>query len=89
MLCPCKCDSIRIIVCLHTTQVLSTSVADALAYFDDPSTKETKHFIRMFDKFFDCMNVRSMNEWVSKKKPNLKPYNNTDSRLKVDGLLLL
>ena len=65
--------------------MLSTSVADALAYFDDPSAKETEHFIRVFDKFFDCMNVRSMNEWMSKKKPNLKPYNNPDdSRLEVD-----
>ena len=43
-------------------QVLSTSVASALAYYNDPSTTETEHFCRQFDRFFDCMNVRSKSE---------------------------
>jgi len=33
-------------------------VADAFAYFADDSTTETERFIRYFDGFFDCMNVR-------------------------------
>ena len=37
----------------HTlTQVLSKSVADALAYFGDPETEQTEKFLRLFDKFF-------------------------------------
>lgn len=37
-----------------------------------------------FDKFFDCLNVRSLDEWAKKKKPYLKPYrSSTDERLGV------
>ena len=35
-------------------------MADALAYFSDPRTEETERFIRYFDKFFDCLNARSL-----------------------------
>ncbi len=52
-------------------QVLSKSVADALAYFDNPATEETEKFCRTFDRFFDCLNVRSTKEWVTKRKPDL------------------
>lgn len=63
---------------------MSTSVANALAYFGDPKTKETEHFIRQFDRFFDCLNVRSLYEWEQKKKEDLKPYTSPeDVRLKV------
>ena len=66
------------------SQVLSKSVADALAYFGDPATKETEHFIRQFDRLFDCLNVRSLSEWSHKNKPDLKPYTSPDdSRLEV------
>ena len=34
-------------------------MADALAYFGDPKTEEVERFIRYFDKFFDCLNVKS------------------------------
>ncbi len=59
-------------------------MADALAYFSDESTTETENFVRMFDRFFDCLNVRSLSEWKSKLKPDLQPYTSPDdSRLKV------
>ena len=62
-------------------------MADALAYFGDEETAETEKFIRMFDRFFDCMNVRSISEWKSKLKPDLQPYTCTDDcRLKVRGI---
>ena len=67
-------------------QVLSTTVANAFAYEDKPHTKETERFIRIFDKFFDLMNVRSMKEGIYKRKPNLSPYRNdshTEEHLKV------
>ncbi len=64
--------------------VLSTSVADALSYYNNPDTKDTEHLCRMFDKLFDCLNVRSPREWITKKKPNLKPYTSADDcRLEV------
>lgn len=61
-------------------QVLSKSVGDALAYFGDEETAETEKFVQMFDRFFDCMNVRSLTEWKSKLKPDLKPYTSADDR---------
>ena len=59
-------------------------MADALAYFDDPQTKETERFIRYFDKLFDCLNVRSTSEWKTSQKPERKPYTSSeDVRLEV------
>ena len=59
-------------------------MADVLAYFGDPATKETEYFVRQFDRLFDCLNVWSLSEWVQKKKPDLKPYTSPeDGRLKV------
>ena len=69
--------------------MLSQSVASAFAYFNDPATVETQRFVSYFDKFFDCLNVRSFNEYVRKRKPQLKPYTSpSDERLKVNGRLL-
>lgn len=78
------CTYIRIMVVLSIVQVLSQSVANAFSYFGDPDTTETQRFVSLFDKFFDCLNVRSTNEWISKRKPNLKPYTSpSDERLEV------
>ena len=63
---------------------MSESVAKGFEYYGGSEMEETIRFIRMFDKFFDCLNVRSPVEHVKKKKPNLKPYTNShDERLKV------
>lgn len=65
-------------------QVLSVSVAKALEYFNDPSTQETQKFCQMFDRFFDCLNVRSYVEGRKKRKPDLLPYRTvSDTRFKV------
>ena len=38
----------------------------------------------MFDKFFDCMNTRNLDEGMRKLKPDLNGYfSEKDSRLKV------
>ncbi len=59
-------------------------MANALSYYKDPSTTETEHFCRQFDRFFDCLNVRSKSEWYTKKKDDLKPYTSLDDvRLNV------
>ena len=41
------------------TEVLSTSVSVALKEFGQPETAGTAKYCEMFDKFFDCLNVRN------------------------------
>jgi hypothetical protein len=59
---------------------LSKTVADALAYFGDASTTETQKFVLMFDRLFDCLNVRNYKQWKEKRKPDLKPYSSADDK---------
>ena len=57
---------------------------EAFEYFGDHSTKEIQKFVALLDRFFDCLNVRSLNEWAVKWKPDLKAYFSTDdTRLQV------
>ena len=64
--------------------MLSKSVAEAFAYFGDPETEETEKFVRHFDDFSDCVNVRSFSEWMTSRKPNRKPFTSpNDPRLQV------
>ena len=60
-------------------QVLSSTVANV------EETEETEKFVRYFDKFFDCLNVRSLSECgVHSRKPDLRPYRSPDDpRLQV------
>lgn len=54
--------------------------------------KETERFVRIFDRFFDMLNTRSMNESIFKRKPDLAPYRTSeDTRLMVNlhGINLL
>lgn len=49
---------------------------------------ETEKFCRMFDRFFDCMNTRNLDEAKFKRKPDLRAYfKPADSRLKVRNLV--
>ena len=62
------------------------SVSDAFAYFGDPLTEETQKFVLTFDRFFDCLNVRSLEEGALKRKPDRKPYcSPDDSRFSVSA----
>ena len=64
--------------------MLSKSVADGFEYYKVPGTSETTRFVRMFDKAFDCLNVRNLHEWREKRKADRKPYDSpTDERLEV------
>jgi len=49
---------------------LSESVANALAFYGDRNTRETERFVRQLDKFFDCLNVRNLEEHRKRRKPN-------------------
>ena len=51
---------------------------------NNPATIATRKFIELFNKFFDCLNVRNCNEGVRKKNANLYPYRSgDDERLTV------
>lgn len=59
-------------------------MAKALQFYGDPQTSETQRFVEFFDAFFDCLNVRNSQEYIKKRKPNLKPYTDpNDGRLTV------
>ena len=65
-------------------QVLSCSVANAMEYLGCPDMQETVRFVRIFDRFFDMLNTRSLEEGIHKRKPDLAPYRTAeDGRLKV------
>lgn len=70
-------------ICMYT-QVLSESVALALHLTGGESAHETAKFIRMVDRFFDCLNVTSYDEGKRKRKIFLQPYRSeNDFRFKV------
>ena len=64
--------------------MLSSSVGNAFEYYGLEETQETEIFVRYFDKFFDCLNVRCTSESIHSRKPDLRPYRSPDDpRLKV------
>ena len=38
---------------------MSETVASALQHVNEEGTRETRHFIRTIDRFFDAMNVKN------------------------------
>ena len=46
--------------------------------------QETARFIGLMDRFFDCLNSRSLEEAERKRKPDLAPYRSEmDERFEV------
>ena len=59
-------------------------MANDLDFYGLKETKETEKFVRMFDKSFDCRNVRCISASVQHRKSDLRPYRSPDDeRLKV------
>ena len=55
--------------------------------FQNEDYSETAKFCKMFDRFFDCMNVRSICEGRNKRKPDLEPYQDVvDTRFHVSHM---
>lgn len=66
------------------SQVMSETVACALEVLNREATQQTRLFIRMMDKFFDCLNVKSKKIGERKRKDFLKPYTTPlDERFEV------
>ena len=63
---------------------MSESVASALDVLNNEATQETRIFIRMIDRFFDIMNIRTPSEVSQKNKERKKPFTKPDDhRFKV------
>ena len=58
----------------YAVQILSKTVSTVLTHHGPPDASETARFCEMLDSFFDCLNVRSYDEHIRKRKPFLKPY---------------
>ena len=58
-------------------KVLSSSVSIALKSFGPQEAAGTALYCEMFDKFFDCLNLRNCTEHITKQKPFFKPYSST------------
>ena len=64
--------------------MLNDSVATALDTFGGMETEETAKFARMFNHFFDCLNVTNYSARMKERNPFKAPYRGpTDFRLKV------
>ena len=62
--------------------IICSSVASALDYFGHD---ETQRFVKMFHRFIDCLNVRSMSKSIHS---DLRPYHSPDDpRLRVSCYL--
>ncbi|KAK6168333.1 hypothetical protein SNE40_020890 [Patella caerulea] len=59
-------------------QVLSRSVGLIIEEYGGEAATETARFIKLVDRFFDCLNVRSLYEGERKRKPDLMPYTSVD-----------
>ena len=60
------------------SQVLSETVGNVLKQFGPPEAAGTAEFCLMMDMFFDCLNVKNSAEYITKRKPFLKPYETVD-----------
>ena len=65
---------------------LSSSVSIALKSFGPQEAAGTALYGEMFDKCFDCLNVRNCTEHITKQKPFLKPYSSINDE-RFDWLL--
>ena len=61
---------------------MSESVACALEMLNREGTRETRRFIRMIDKFFDCLNVRGSK--VGERKNKEKTWSRMQAHLTKD-----
>ena len=63
---------------------MSETVATCLQYLDNEGTQQTRLFIRMIDRFFDCLNVKSTQQHKWKRKESRAPFRSArDEQFKV------
>ena len=65
-------------------------MACALEYMDNHATQQTRLFIRMIDKFFDCLNAKGPKMAMLERKADRAPYTKkSDNRFKLNPSQLL
>lgn len=65
-------------------QVLSETVSKALEHSGGNEASETAKFVKMIDRFFDCLNVTNLTNGMHKRKSFQDPYTKADDfHLKV------
>ena len=63
-------------------------MANAVEVMGDPAMSETVRFIRLFDHWFDCLNVSSLSEGRRSLKKDLYPYRSpADTRFDVSVVM--
>ena len=78
------CMHVLCLELLHAMQVYWS--LQSFEFYNINGASETKRFADMFDRFFDCLNVKNLGEYKKKKKPNLSPYYDPDEEcLTVSG----
>lgn len=58
--------------------MLSRSVGRIMSAYYGPEMAETSKFFQLVDRFFDCLNGRSLHEAIRTRKPDLAPYKQAD-----------
>ena len=67
--------------------MLSSTVSSTLNCYGGDEASETSRFTAIFDKFFDCLNVRELSHDVRSNNPFKAPYRSGDDfRLQVQNL---
>ena len=65
-------------------QVLGETVSKALEHSGGDEASETAKFVRMMDRFFDCLNITNLTNGMHEQKSFQDPYTNAnDFYLKV------
>ena len=59
-------------------EIMSEKVACALERYVGPHTSETVKFIRIMNKFFDCVNTRNLSEAARTRNENKRVYTSPD-----------
>ena len=64
--------------------MISATVGKVMEQYGTEEMSETSKFCLLFNRFFDCCNVRSLTEGHQKRNPDLMPYESPDDpRLQV------
>ena len=62
-------------------QILSSTMASVLNHQGGNELSGTSKYCDIINQFFDCMNVRSVSEYIQKRKDKVAPYTAIDDEL--------
>lgn len=80
--------SIVILFFFYFLKVLSEQVANGLERVGGEEVTETVRFVRMIDKFFDCLNVSNISSGKHSRKAFQDPYRRSPKGVGTDDFRL-